>query len=158
MVVCRLHDTAGSLAHVVFISRPTGNPDPLAKSRPTCKIQTHWLGHKVVHIVTLIFKNWSLVFINILFIYIHLIKPWHKKKTVWLTGAWGRTLRCDPSRITLNLLSRVIRLGSQLEESFLTHLSTIRFSLITHMPSLVKAPGPLLYIESHWYQIQSDFL
>ena len=34
---------------------------------------------------------------------------------------------CDPSRITLDLRSRVIRLGSQLEESFLTHLSTIRF-------------------------------
>ncbi len=28
------------------------NPDPLTKSRPTSKIQTHWLGHKVVHIVT----------------------------------------------------------------------------------------------------------
>ncbi len=28
------------------------NPDTLAKSRPTGKIQTHWLGHKVVHIVT----------------------------------------------------------------------------------------------------------
>ncbi len=59
MVVCRLHDTAGSLDHGVFISRPTGkiqahcqNPDPLAKSRTTGKIQTHWLGHKVVHIVT----------------------------------------------------------------------------------------------------------
>ncbi len=38
MVVCRSHDTAGSLAHGVFISRPTG--------------KTHWLGHKVVHIVT----------------------------------------------------------------------------------------------------------
>ncbi len=52
MVVCRLHDTAGSLAHGVFISRTTCNPDPLAKSRPTVKIQTHWLGHKIVHIVT----------------------------------------------------------------------------------------------------------
>ncbi len=38
---------------------------------------------------------------------------------------------CDPSRITLDLRSLVIRLGSQLE-SFLTHLSTIRFSLKTH--------------------------
>ncbi len=28
------------------------NPDRLAKSRPTGKIQTHSLGHKVVHIVT----------------------------------------------------------------------------------------------------------
>ncbi len=28
------------------------SPDPLAKSRLTGKIQTHWLGHKVVHIVT----------------------------------------------------------------------------------------------------------
>ncbi len=52
MVVYRSHDKAGSLAHGVFISRPTGNPDPLEKSIPTGKIQTHWLGHKVVHIVT----------------------------------------------------------------------------------------------------------
>ncbi len=37
--------------------------------------------------------------------------------------------RCDPSRITLDLQSLVMLLGSQLEESFLTHLSTIRFSL-----------------------------
>ncbi len=36
MVVCRSHDTAWSLAHGVFISRPTG------KSRRTDKIQTHW--------------------------------------------------------------------------------------------------------------------
>ncbi len=36
---------------------------------------------------------------------------------------------CDPSSITLDLQSLVIRLGSQLEESFLTHLSTILFSL-----------------------------
>ncbi len=28
------------------------NPDPLAKSRPTGKIQTQWVGHKIVHIVT----------------------------------------------------------------------------------------------------------
>ncbi len=34
------------------------NPDPLAKSRPIGKIQTHWLGHKVVHIVTrIIYKH-----------------------------------------------------------------------------------------------------
>ncbi len=32
-------------------------PDSLAKSRPTGKIQTHWLGHKVVHIVTRNIKN-----------------------------------------------------------------------------------------------------
>ncbi len=32
-------------------------PDPLAKSRPTGKIQTHWLGHKVVHTVTRNIKN-----------------------------------------------------------------------------------------------------
>ncbi len=37
--------------------------------------------------------------------------------------------RCDSSRITLDLLSQVIRLGSQLEESVLMYLSTIRFSL-----------------------------
>ncbi len=52
MVMCRSHDPAGSLVHGVIISKPTGNPDPLAKSRPTSKIQTHWLVHKVVHIVT----------------------------------------------------------------------------------------------------------
>ncbi len=40
---------------------------------------------------------------------------------------------CDPSRITLNLRSLVIRLGSQLEESFFTHMSTIRFSLRVYM-------------------------
>ncbi len=28
------------------------NPDPPAKSRSTGKIHTHWLGYKVVHIVT----------------------------------------------------------------------------------------------------------
>ncbi len=39
---------------------------------------------------------------------------------------------CDPSRITINLQSLVIRLGSQLEESFLMHLSTIWFSLMIH--------------------------
>ncbi len=56
MVVCRSHDTAGSLAHGVFISRPTHklqshlqNPDLLVKSRSTCKIQTYWLGHKALH-------------------------------------------------------------------------------------------------------------
>ncbi len=37
--------------------------------------------------------------------------------------------RCDPSRITLDLRSPVIQLGSQLKESFITHLPTIRFSL-----------------------------
>ncbi len=41
MVVYRSHDIARSLAHGVFISRPTGNPDPQAKSRPTGKIQTY---------------------------------------------------------------------------------------------------------------------
>ncbi len=28
------------------------NPDPLTKSRLTGTIQIHWLGHKIVHIVT----------------------------------------------------------------------------------------------------------
>ncbi len=32
-------------------------PDPLTKSKPTGKVQTHWLGHKVVHIVTRIIKK-----------------------------------------------------------------------------------------------------
>ncbi len=42
MVVCRSHDTAGSLDHGVSYPDPQANPDPLAKSRPTDKIQTHW--------------------------------------------------------------------------------------------------------------------
>ncbi len=115
MVVYRSHDTAGSLAHGVFISRPTGNmthwqnPDPLGKSRRTGKIQTHWLGHNVIYIVTRNIKKLYLVFINILFIYINLIK--HSK----------------------DLQSCVIWLGSQLEESFLIQLSTIWFSLKPHM-------------------------
>ncbi len=58
MVVCRLHDTAGSLAHGVFISRPTG------------EIQTHWLGHKVVHIVTGNIQKLKSCF-HQYFIYIH---------------------------------------------------------------------------------------
>ncbi len=83
MVLCRSHDTAGSLAHRFFyIHTHWQNADPLAKSRPTGKIQTHWLGHKVVHIVTRNINNLTFVFINILFIYINLIKPWHKNQTV----------------------------------------------------------------------------
>ncbi len=73
MVVCRSYDTGWSLAHGVFISRPTGNPDPLAKSRPTCKIQTHWscwLGHEVVHIVTHNIQKLKFCF-HQYFIYIH---------------------------------------------------------------------------------------
>ncbi len=70
MVVCRSHDTVGSLAHGVFISKPTGNPDPLAKSRPTGKIQTHYLGHKVVHIVTSTIQKLKSSF-HQYFIYIH---------------------------------------------------------------------------------------
>ncbi len=35
MAVCRSHDTAESLAH------GSSYPDPLAKSRPSGKIQTH---------------------------------------------------------------------------------------------------------------------
>ncbi len=58
-------------------------PDSLAKSRPTGKIQTHWLGHKVVHIVTHNIQKLKSSF-HQYFIY---IKPWHEKKTVWLTGA-----------------------------------------------------------------------
>ncbi len=70
MVVCRSHDTAGSLAHGVFIFKPTGNPDPLAKSRPTGKIQTHCLGHKEVHIVTCTIQKLKSSF-HQYFIYIH---------------------------------------------------------------------------------------
>ncbi len=70
MFVCRSHDTAGSLAHGVFISRPTDkiqtqwqNPDPPVKSRPTSKIQTHWLGHKLVHIVIHNIKKSSIFYL-----------------------------------------------------------------------------------------------
>ncbi len=56
----------------------------------------------------------------------NLIKPWHKKKTVCMRTD---SSHCDTSYITLDLQSWVMRLGSQLEESFFTHLSTIRFSL-----------------------------
>ncbi len=50
--------------------------------------------------------------------------------------------RCYPSRTTLDLRSLVIRLGAQLEESFLRHLSTIRFSLKIDL--LVRLGGPLV--------------
>ncbi len=47
------------------------NPDSLAKSKPTTgKIQTHWLGHKVVHIVTRNIKKLK-SFFHQYFIYIH---------------------------------------------------------------------------------------
>ncbi len=49
---------------------PLANPDPLAKSRPTDKIQTHWLGHKVVHIVTRNIQKLKSCF-HQYFIYIH---------------------------------------------------------------------------------------
>ncbi len=53
------------------------NQDPLAKSRPTGKIKTHWLGHKVVHIVTRNIQKLVLVLQKLkscfhqYFIYIH---------------------------------------------------------------------------------------
>ncbi len=49
---------------------PLANPDPLAKSRPTGKIQTHWLGHKVVHIVTPNIQKFKSSF-HQSFIYVH---------------------------------------------------------------------------------------
>ncbi len=45
-------------------------PNPLAKSRPTGKIQTHCLGHKVVHIVTCTIQKLKSSF-HQYFIYIH---------------------------------------------------------------------------------------
>ncbi len=48
------------------------NPDPQAKSRSTGKIQTHWLGHKVVHIVTRKIQKLKSCF-HQYFIYIHKI-------------------------------------------------------------------------------------
>ncbi len=52
---------------------------------------------------------------------------------------WTDSSRCDPS-----LRSRVIRLGSQLDESFLTHLSTIWFSLsiIKQSPIIMQTAPP----------------
>ncbi len=57
---------------------------------------------------------------------------------------------CDPSHITLDLRSLVIWLGPQLEESFLTHLSTIRFSLI--IPLRLTGTDKAFYIcvALHW--------
>ncbi len=49
---------------------PLVHPDPLAKSRPTCKIQIHWLGHNVVHIVTRNIQKLKSCF-HQYFIYIH---------------------------------------------------------------------------------------
>ncbi len=131
-VVCKSHDTAGSLAHGVFISTPNGNPDPLAKSRPTGKIQTHWLGQKVAHIVTLNIQKLKSCF-HQYFIYIHKFnKTMAYKENCMVDRCMRRDFcRCDPSRITLDLRPQVIWLGLQLKESFLTHLSTIRFSLNT---------------------------
>ncbi len=52
---------------------------------------------------------------------------------------------CDPSCITLDLLSWLIRLGSQLEESVLTHLSTIPFSLIITYCDTSYLIQPMIY-------------
>ncbi len=49
---------------------PLVNPNPLAKSRHTGKIHTHWLGHKVVHIVTRNIHKLKYCF-HQYFIYIH---------------------------------------------------------------------------------------
>ncbi len=69
--LCVDHMIQQGVWHIgVFISRPTGNPDPLAKSRPTGKIQTHWLGHKVVHIVIRNIQTLTSCF-HQYFIYIH---------------------------------------------------------------------------------------
>ncbi len=67
MVACRLHDTAGSLAWWGFHIQTHW------QSRPTCKIQTHWLGHKVVHIVTNNIQKLKSCF-HQYFIYIHVHK------------------------------------------------------------------------------------
>ncbi len=49
----------------------------------------------------------------------------------WVITSWPKcSSRCDPSHITLDLRSLVIGLGLQLEESFLTRLSTRRFNII----------------------------
>ncbi len=80
--------------------------DPLAKSRPTGKIQTKSCFHQCL-------------------IYIH---KFNKNHGIWLTGAWRRTPHCDPNRITLDLQSQVIRLGSQLAESFHTPINDTVFS------------------------------
>ncbi len=46
------------------------NQHPLANSRPTGKIQTHWFGHKVVHIVTCNIQKLKFCF-HQYFIYMH---------------------------------------------------------------------------------------
>ncbi len=45
-------------------------PDPLVKSRSTGKIQTYWLGRKVVHIVKRNIQKLKSCF-HLYFIYIH---------------------------------------------------------------------------------------
>ncbi len=82
--VCTSQYKATIMVHLVFICRPTG------------KFQTHWArGCFQVWISTKWFipniKRQGILLINILFININIIKLWHKKKTIWLTGAWGRT-------------------------------------------------------------------
>ncbi len=101
--------------------------DPLA-------IQTHWLGHKVVHIVTCNIKKLKSCF-HQYFIYIHKFNKTIASKENCMVDKYMRIdgSRCDPSRITLHLRSRMILLWSQVEDSFLTHLSTIRFSLNTYV-------------------------
>ncbi len=114
------------------------NKDPLTKSRPTGKIQTHWLGHKVVHIVTCNLQKLTSCF-HQYFIYIHKFnKTMASKENRIVDMCMRKDSSCDPSRITLGLWSRVIQLGSQLEESFLTHLSAIWLSLSIALSNWVR--------------------
>ncbi len=98
-------------------------PDPLA-------IHTHWLGHKVVHFVARNKQKLKSCF-HQYSIYLHKFNKTMAYKENRMVDRCMRidSSHCDASRITLNLQSRLILLGSQLEESFLIHLSTIRFSL-----------------------------
>ncbi len=120
------------------------NPDQLSKFRPTAKTQTHWLGH----IVTRNIKKLSLVFINILFIYINLIKARNQKKTMVDRCMRMDSSRCDPNCITLDLRSWVIQLGSQLEEFFLTPVNHTVFLLVLYSHKLCEFKymnGSILY-------------
>ncbi len=80
------------------------NPDPLVKSRPTGKFQTHWLGHKVVHIVTPDIQKLKSCF-HQYFIYIHKFNKTMTWKENHMVDRCMRTdySRCDPSRITCGL-------------------------------------------------------
>ncbi len=125
-------------------SRPTGkNSDPLVKSRPT---------------VTRNIQKWKSC-LHQYFIYIHKFNKTMAWKENHMVDKCMRTDSscCDPSHITLDLRSQVIWLGSQLEESFLTHLSTIRFSLNEHLWN-VQFYNTITTCRSYTYNIYPEMV